>query len=733
MDNSHTISAIRRGMIMVIPILMLGSIAVVLKEIPINGYQHFIGKAFDGAFLKMFSFMYDATFGMLSVYMVMSITNCYMSSRGTSRNYVFVGGLTAVASFFVLAGVNMENINDGTLGTKGMFTAIFTAVIVSRMFILIVNNVKMPFRLYADGVDLEFNDAILTMIPLVAITVLFAILNYLVCQVFQVDSFQNFYVHIVNVIFKGRESSFINGFMYIVISGLLWFFGIYGSDVLDSTFDRMFSPNLPELSDMAAEGGKHASQILTQEFFQVFVMMGGFGVAFGLLISIFIFSKRKISKNLMKISAVPMIFNFSDILSFGYPIIFNPYMLAPFLVVPAVAYCVAYLAFYFDLVPMISHQVDSTMPILISGYMSTRSIYGVLLQLLILLISVFIYLPFVKLYDRSKSRNEKERMQELTNILKKAEEEKEDIELLRLPGTPGALAKCLAADIKAAIEDEEVELYYQLQYDNDYNCIGAETLMRYKHPIHGYIYPPLVVKIADEARILSKLERYLFLQAARDYRKVKGVTNKPYKISVNVTIATILEKDFIEFLRKLKENYKIEDNEMCIEITEQMAIKSDKEFENALNEVKKLGYMIAIDDFSMGSTSIKYLQKNQFDMVKLDGSIVKEMMNNERSKDIISSIVYLAHSLNFSVLAEYVETEEQIEELKKVGCNYYQGYHFSKAVGIDDFLTELKEEKEGRNKFKEEHERMLAKEAAKEAAKEVGASGNKAETQESGK
>ena len=686
---------------MVLPILMLGSIAVVLKEIPIHTYQRFIGKAFDGAFLKMFSFMYDATFGMLSVYMVMSITNCYMSSRGAGRNYVFVGGLTSVASFFVLAGVNMENINDGTLGTKGMFTAIFTAVIVSRLFILITKNVKIPFRLYADGVDLEFNDAVLTMIPLVSITILFAILNYLVCQVFQTDSFQNFYVHIVNGIFKGRESSFINGFMYIVISGILWFFGIYGSDVLDTTFDKMFRPELADPS-VAAEGTRQASQILTQEFFQVFVVLGGTGVAFGLLISILIFSKRKISKNLMKISVIPMAFNFSDILAFGYPVIFNPYMLAPFLVVPAVAYCVAYLAFYYGFVPMITKPVDATMPVLLSGYISTGSIFGVLLQLLILLISVFIYLPFVKLYDWSKSRNEKERMRELTGILKKAEEEKEEVELLRLPGTPGALAKCLAADIKAAIEDEQVELNYQLQYDNDYNCIGAETLMRYKHPIHGYIYPPLVVKIADEAKLLSKLERFLFVQAGRDYRKVKDVTNRPYKISVNVTIATILEKDFISFLRKLKSDYQIEDGEMCIEITEQMAIKSDKDFENALNEVKKLGYMIAIDDFSMGSTSIKYLQKNQFDMVKLDGSIVKEMMNNERSRDIISSIVYLAHSLNFSVLAEYVETEEQIEELKKVGCNYYQGYHFSKAVGINEFLTELKEEKEGRNKFRKD-------------------------------
>lgn len=97
--------------------------------------------------------------------------------------------------------------------------------------------------------------------------------------------------------------------------------------------------------------------------------------------------------------------------------------------------------------------------------------------------------------------------------------------------------------------------------------------------------------------------------------------------------------------------------------------------------------MIAIDDFSMGSTSLKYLQKNQFDIVKLDGSIVKEMMTNDRSRDIISSIVYLAKSLNFKVLAEYVETDAQMKALEKLGCDYYQGYHFSKAVDVEEFIN----------------------------------------------
>lgn len=692
MDNSDTISAIRRGLIMVIPILMIGAFARVLMTLPVNVYQEFLKNTFSGAFLSMLTFLYDATMGILSLYIAFSITIYYLRAKGLSHNYSFVGAMTAVASFLILSGVRIDDIDIEVFGVKGMFTAIFCAVVVSRLFILIIHNVKIPFRLYADGVDLEFNDAVIATIPCVAIIIIFTAFNYFICQIFDVHSFQEFYVHGISKIFEGKDSDFFSGFVFVVISGMFWFFGVYGSDVLDDVSSELFEPGLWENMSLVAEG-KEPTQILNQEFFNVFVLLGGCGTSICLLMTIFIFSKRKLNRNLAKISTIPMIFNISEILTFGYPIIYNPYLLAPFIVTPAVAYCVAYFAMRWEIVPLITYEVESTVPIIISGYQATGSIKGSLLQIVIVIIGVLIYIPFVRMYDKSKSRNEAFRMNELTETLKKAEKENSDIELLRVPGVLGALAKCLAADIKSAIEHKEIELNYQLQYDNDYNCIGAETLLRYKHPVHGYLYPPLIIKLADESGILSKLERYLFIEAAKDYQKIKSETDKPKKISVNVTVATIVEPGFIVFLKNLKKEYGILDGEMCIEITEQMAIKSDEEFEKVLGEVKKLGYMIAIDDFSMGSTSIKYLQKNQFDIVKLDGSIVKEMMVNERSRDIISSIVYLAHSLNFSVLAEYVESEEQIEMLKKVGCNYYQGYHFSKAVKFENFLDELKNEK----------------------------------------
>lgn len=692
MEKNSSVLAIRTGLVMVIPILMIGSFSLVLMSLPINIYQDIIKNLCYGAFYRMLELAHGATYGMVSVYIAFTIAYFYIKSAEVKQNYAIVGGMTAVISFFILSGVNTTVATMEPFGVKGMFVAIFCSIIVAKLFLMIVNNVKIPFRLYADGIDLEFNDAIITMIPAIAIVMFFAILNYFVCYIGNEDCFYKIYINAICHIFKNKGNDFYTGFFYVVTSSLLWFVGVHGTEVLGEVSNKIYTPAFVE-NVASHTAGNSAENILTPQFFEQFVLIGGCGTALCLFVAIMLVSKRRINRNLANISSIPILFNINEIMIFGYPVIYNTYMLAPFLVTPILAYCVSYLAMYTGLVPVITTDVEWTTPIILGGYKATGSVAGSVLQVVIVLIGIVIYIPFVKIYDESRRKNEMAVMDELTNILKKAEEDREDIKILEIGGRAGALAKCLAADLRNAIDDEEIRLFYQLQYDNDYKCIGAEALLRYKHPIHGFIYPPLIIKLAEESGLLSSLERCLFVQGARENNIIKETLGKSYKISVNVTIATILEDGFIDFLKNLKKDYGINDGEMCIEITEQMAIKSDSEFEKALGEVKKLGFLLAIDDFSMGSTSLKYLQRNQFDIVKLDGSIVKAMMTNERSKDIISSIVYLAKSLDFKVLAEYIESEEEIKVLRNIGCNYYQGYHFSKSVELQEFISILEKDK----------------------------------------
>lgn len=156
------------------------------------------------------------------------------------------------------------------------------------------------------------------------------------------------------------------------------------------------------------------------------------------------------------------------------------------------------------------------------------------------------------------------------------------------------------------------------------------------------------------------------------------------KISINVTGGTIQSDDFEQFLKRMRERYPQHCAHICIEITEQAALQINEKLIERLTRIRELGFGLAIDDFSMGSTSIKYLQTNLFQLIKLDGSLSRDVMNNTRSRSIISSITKLSRDFEIRVLAEYVETEEQRKILEDAGCCWYQGYLYSPAVPLGE-------------------------------------------------
>ena len=164
---------------------------------------------------------------------------------------------------------------------------------------------------------------------------------------------------------------------------------------------------------------------------------------------------------------------------------------------------------------------------------------------------------------------------------------------------------------------------------------------------------------------------------------------------MNVTALTLQTDSYFELLKNVSLSGNPNKTLNCLEITEQTAMQINSYTINRLQEIKNLGYLLAIDDFSMGHTSLSYLKENHFDEVKLDGSLVSEMTNNPRSYDIIKTITALAGNLGFTVVAEYVETDAQVKMLKEANCTHYQGYLFSKAITRDEWIENLRLEKSG--------------------------------------
>lgn len=392
-------------------------------------------------------------------------------------------------------------------------------------------------------------------------------------------------------------------------------------------------------------------------------------------------------------AAPTVIFNISEIALFGIPVIFNPIFLVPFILVPIANFLITYGAIYSGIVPHVVNEVDWTTPILLSGYQATGSWRGAVLQVVCLTAGVLIYRPFVRIYEEQSRLRIARDVKRLVEEMQREEENNSIGILTKREDDLGYVARVLASELAEAVHNKELFMVYQPQVNCDGECIGVEALIRWNHSELGFIYPPLIIQLAKEAHILHKLEQFIFDEAARAVTQMKPETSSEFKVSVNITNES-LEWDGIErCIADVVEKYHIPNEWFCLEITEQDALSTSIDIADKIKNLKAKGHKFLIDDFGMGHTSLMYLQTSYFNVVKLDGSLTRDILDNERNIDIIGSIVYLGQSLDFKIIAEYVETREQRDELERLGCNAFQGYLYSKPLKLEDLLVWMEQRK----------------------------------------
>ena len=698
LDGLKILRCIRGSLVLMIPVLLIGSLALVFCSLPIAGYQTIIHEFLSGALYNFFHGIYQATFGLLAVYMTMSVAVCYTQQNMSVRSHNYGTLFTSLICFFIFSGVFAEGeFQVAAFGAQGMFTAIVCALSASFLYDFISRKISMAVRLYAEGTDDTFHDMIFTIIPLGIVSGIFAVLNMLLAYVFHVSSFQMLFTNLINHIFENMGRSLGTAVLFEALLNLLWFFGIHGNDVLESACQNIFVPAIDVNNELIRQG-LPTTEIYSKTFFDVFVIMGGCGGVLCLLLVILFFGKRRSNRNLARFAALPMLFNISEMMVFGLPIVFNPVFLIPFLCVPVVLTLVSSFAIQMGFVPVPIHTVEWTTPILLGGYLATDSIAGSILQLINVGIGMLIYYPFVRLFEEESLRNAEFRMERLVRILQESEETRNPVSLLTFRNDIGAVARGLADDLVFQMRTGLPVMYYQPQFDADGECIGAEALLRWKHSLYGMVYPPLIVKLAEESDKLLALEKSVFQAVFHDMERLYSVFGENAKISVNATGGTIQSDDFEQFLQQLKEEYPAYCRNVVIEITEQAALQINEKLIERLTRIQNLGFGLAIDDFSMGNTSIKYLQTNLFSLIKLDGALSKGVMNNSRSRNIIASIAKLSSDFGIRVLAEYVETKEQQKILADAGCCWYQGYLYSPAVPLEELEKRFSKEKKSTEK-----------------------------------
>ena len=662
---------------------------MLVVNFPIPAYQTFISTFAGGAIQSLLYLVQLSTLGLLPVYMTISINLSYTNAtqEGPKLLSKLTSLLAALTSFVILSGLFTGSFELKELSSLGLFSALISGVFASVLFQKFEKLFGKGKSIFFEGADSVFNSTLLMVLPYLCVVLIFLIFNSLIIVIFKVTCLQELFIKTFNLLFSRMHRSYFSGFLFTLIISVLWCFGIHGNKVLDKVAVDMFEAIIP-------------AQIVSKTFIDTFVYMGGTGTTLGLVIAMLIFGKTSNSKKLAKMSAGPALFNISEPLIFGYPIIYNPYLIIPFILAPEVCYTFTYLMAKVNFLPPIHNMVNWTVPIFLSGFLATGSVRAIFVQLINLAISVAIYAPFVILYEKKYMNKLTNTMDSLVKILKHSEETTEPVTLTECEGNEGRLAKHLVNDLEeslaagfkenVSLNESSLLMKYQPQFDNKGKCIGCESLLRWNHAKYGIVYPPLVVHLAKESNRLYELETLIIEKSIRDSVELKKVFGEDFKLSVNITVSSLNDGRLLPFLKELCKKYTFKKNSVCIEITEETALETTKDTAELINQIKSLGFMFALDDFSMGHTSLQYLQYNQFDMVKLDGNLVRSLLGNERTKEIINSIVYLSNSLGFKVLAEFVETTEQQNALEAIGVKLYQGYLYSPAIDKAAFLKMLK-------------------------------------------
>jgi EAL domain-containing protein (putative c-di-GMP-specific phosphodiesterase class I) len=222
-----------------------------------------------------------------------------------------------------------------------------------------------------------------------------------------------------------------------------------------------------------------------------------------------------------------------------------------------------------------------------------------------------------------------------------------------------------------------------------------EALIRWMHPEKGMIPPLNFIPLAEQAGLINTISDWVVESACRQINEWMKKGFNDIKVSVNLTSHQFQEKNFVASMARILENSGVKSRNLSLEITESTLMENTEMTAITLHELARLGLDFTIDDFGTGYSSLSYLTQFPIGTIKIDRSFIKEINTDHSKAAIVKAVISLAHSLEMNIIAEGVETEEQMAYLQKQGCNDMQGYLYSPPVPAEEMTKFLANEKEG--------------------------------------
>ena len=244
----------------------------------------------------------------------------------------------------------------------------------------------------------------------------------------------------------------------------------------------------------------------------------------------------------------------------------------------------------------------------------------------------------------------------------------------------------LEKDLHNALTQNQFKLYFQLQTNSDRRAVGAEALIRWHHPIRGLISPLEFIPAAEETGFILQIGKWVLETACKQLKSWQNHEHTSNLIlAINVSAKQFHQVDFVSEVQATIQNHGIDPKLLKLELTESLLQEDINETITVLDTLKQFGVQFSLDDFGTGYSSLQYLKKLPLNQLKIDQSFVRDICIEMNDQAIVRTIIAMANTLNIDVIAEGVETEEQLVILEQIGCFNYQGYYFARPVPIEQF------------------------------------------------
>jgi len=396
--------AIRDGFITIMPLTIVGSLAVLINNLPIDFYQNALDSIWKHeTWTQWGGNIWSATFNILSLLLAVSIA--YNLAKSYNKDGLSAA-VISLSSYLTFGTFGEGGLTGLTTGTGGIFIAIIVSLLSTEVFCRLSGNSKLLIKM-PEGVPPAVSKSFAALLPAIITIGVFALVRTIISAGFDMPDIVGSFYSAIQEPFMGLTNTWVAAIILAFIPAFLWTLGVHGANIIDPFMQTINSAAI-DANVAAISAGKVAPYIVNKPFFDAFVNMGGSGTTIALIIAIFIIARKNKQYNTVgKLSAAPGLFNINEPLLFGLPIVLNPILFIPFILTPMVNVTIAFFVTKWGWVPAATVVAPWTTPPVINGFLVTQSWTGAVLSLALIVISVCIYLPFIAMANRIAKQQER--------------------------------------------------------------------------------------------------------------------------------------------------------------------------------------------------------------------------------------------------------------------------------------------------------------------------------------